>query len=253
MKDHLMVNVDDLMAPECFETTGAAKNSSGEAAAQAPTTVHTFLAVGESMAPEEEPLLQLVECRICQEEDSIKNLESPCACTGSLKPYEHGYTAPTRPHPDETTIDISGGWTITGTAFDLRDPRILAVAQNHIMEAEYDDYSATNASTAAFCRSAALVLMALLLLRHALTLTDEDDDDTSAMFSLFLLRAAGFLLPFYIMAWAVSILQRRRQRQEAAALAATEVAFILQSGQGTGVHFTIAPDSPTTPQHEPQP
>ena len=83
-----MVNVDDLMAPECFETTGAAKNSSGEAAAQAPTTVHTFLAVGESMAPEEEPLLQLVECRICQEEDSIKNLESPCACTGSLK-YAH--------------------------------------------------------------------------------------------------------------------------------------------------------------------
>ena len=83
-------------------------------------------------------------------------------------------------------------------------------------------------------------LMALLLLRHALTLTDEDDDDTSAMFSvseitilkiycwhciltlgilmvcnwqLFLLRAAGFLLPFYIMAWAISILQRRRQRQ----------------------------------------
>jgi hypothetical protein len=52
----------------------------------------------------------------------------------------------------------SGGWTITGTAIDLRDPRILAVAQNHIMEAEYDDYSATNASTAAFCRSAALVV-----------------------------------------------------------------------------------------------
>jgi hypothetical protein len=117
----------------------------------------------------------------------------------------------------------SGGWTITGTAIDLRDPRILAVAQNHIMEAEYDDYSATNASTAAFCRSAALVvsphrthvfqfilagaqknimhnrsclfikniclpfcvqLMALLLLRHALTLTDEDDDDTSAMLSV---------------------------------------------------------------------
>uniref|UniRef100_A0A0E0ES60 Uncharacterized protein n=1 Tax=Oryza meridionalis TaxID=40149 RepID=A0A0E0ES60_9ORYZ len=42
-------------------------------------------------------------------------------------------------------------------------------------------------------------------------------------------------------------------RSEAAALAATEVAFILQSGQGTGVHFTIAPDSPATPQHEPQP
>lgn len=30
---------------------------------------------------------------------------------------------------------------------------------------------------------------------------------------LFMLRAAGFLLPCYIMAWAISILQRRRQRQ----------------------------------------
>jgi len=273
-----MLNVDRLMVPEPIEVTGAPKSSSSrDTSAQPPSAAHSFFAVGDSMVPEEEPLLQITECRICQEEDDIKNLESPCACTGSVKyahracvqrwcnekgdvtceichePYEHGYTAPPRPHPDETTIDISGGWTITGTAFDLRDPRILAVAQNHIMEAEYDDYSATNASTAAFCRSAALVLMALLLLRHALTLTDEDDDDTSAMFSLFLLRAAGFLLPFYIMAWAISILQRRRHRQEAAALAATEVAFILQSGQGRGVHFTIAPDSPATPQHEPQP
>lgn len=40
--------------------------------------------------------------------------------------------------------------------------------------------------------------------------------------------------------------------QEAAALAATEVAFILQTGQGRGLHFTIAPESPTTPQQEPQ-
>uniref|UniRef100_A0A2P2L6I2 Uncharacterized protein MANES_06G092200 n=1 Tax=Rhizophora mucronata TaxID=61149 RepID=A0A2P2L6I2_RHIMU len=34
---------------------------------------------------EDDPLIQTVECRICQEEDSIKNLEIPCACNGSLK------------------------------------------------------------------------------------------------------------------------------------------------------------------------
>lgn len=34
---------------------------------------------------EEEPLLQLGECRICQEEDSINSLENPCGCSGSLK------------------------------------------------------------------------------------------------------------------------------------------------------------------------
>ncbi|OMO82444.1 hypothetical protein COLO4_23021 [Corchorus olitorius] len=37
---------------------------------------------------EEESLIQAVECRICQEEDSIQNLETPCACSGSLK-YAH--------------------------------------------------------------------------------------------------------------------------------------------------------------------
>lgn len=34
---------------------------------------------------EDAPLLQMGECRICQEEDSVNNLESPCACSGSLK------------------------------------------------------------------------------------------------------------------------------------------------------------------------
>uniref|UniRef100_A0A2C9V1F8 RING-CH-type domain-containing protein n=1 Tax=Manihot esculenta TaxID=3983 RepID=A0A2C9V1F8_MANES len=37
---------------------------------------------------EEEPLIQVAECRICQEEDSVNNLEIPCACTGSLKDME---------------------------------------------------------------------------------------------------------------------------------------------------------------------
>lgn len=55
---------------------------------------------------------------------------------------------------------LSGGWTITGTPLDLRDPRLLAMAEaeRHFLEAEYDEYAATNASGAAFCRSAALIV-----------------------------------------------------------------------------------------------
>lgn len=34
---------------------------------------------------EEAPLLTTAECRICQEEDSVDTLETPCACNGSLK------------------------------------------------------------------------------------------------------------------------------------------------------------------------
>lgn len=37
---------------------------------------------------EEEPLIQALECRICQVEDEITNLESPCNCCGSLKVFD---------------------------------------------------------------------------------------------------------------------------------------------------------------------
>ncbi|KAM0936419.1 putative E3 ubiquitin-protein ligase MARCH [Dioscorea sansibarensis] len=289
MGDHLVLCVDRLSMPRTLDTTqGDEKSTSfgnftyNVGSSVSPSSQMNSSIVDERVyindGDEEEPLIQTVECRICQEEDDVKNLEAPCACSGSLKyahracvqhwcnekgditceichePYKPGYTAPARPQPDETTIDISGGWTITGAPLDLHDPRILAVAaaQRHFLEADYDEYSDTNANGAAFCRSAALVLMALLLLRHALSITNTDgDDDASTYFSLFLLRAAGFLLPCYIMAWAISVLQRRRQRQEAAALAATEVAFILQSAQARALQFTIAPESPTTPQQEP--
>ncbi|KAJ4959641.1 hypothetical protein NE237_019551 [Protea cynaroides] len=268
MGDHLVLYVDRLITPAALQSMqgadgpGSSAESSCTQTALAPGSASEVKRVVEhEVSDEEEPLIQMVECRICQEEDHIKNLETPCACSGSLKfahrkcvqrwcnekgditceichqPYQSGYTAPPPPpQSEDTTIDIRqvGAWTISGAPLDLHDPRLLAMAaaERHFLEAEYDEYAATNASGAAFCRSAALILMALLLLRHALTITNPDGaDDASTFFSLFLLRAAGFLLPCYIMAWAISILQRRRQRQEAAAMAATEVAFVLQSGQ----------------------
>ncbi|XP_044486891.1 uncharacterized protein LOC123211964 isoform X2 [Mangifera indica] len=286
MSDHLILCVDHLVTPDNLhslqgnDAPGSSSEGSSSHTADPPAHVLDVEGVGEhGVSEEEEPLIQMVECRICQEEDSIKNLEVPCACSGSLKfahrkcvqrwcnekgditceichqPYQPGYTAPPRlPQSEDATIDISEPWTVSGAPLDLNDPRILAMAaaERHLLEADYDEYADSNASGAAFCRSAALILMALLLLRHALSLTNTDgEDDASTFFSLFLLRAAGFLLPCYIMAWAVSILQRRRQRQEAAALAATEVAFMLQAGQRRGLHFTIAPGPPVTPHQEP--
>ncbi|KAK4744487.1 hypothetical protein SAY87_010799 [Trapa incisa] len=159
---------------------------------------------------EEDPLIQNVEYWICQEEENIKNFETPCACAGSLKPYQPGYTAPPR-IPEDTTIDISEAWSLNGAHLDLPDSQILAMttADRHLLEADYDEYTYANDSGAAFCRSVALILMALLLLRHALYLNKGDDeDDALTFFSLFVLRAAGFLLPCYIMAWAISIIQR---------------------------------------------
>jgi hypothetical protein len=246
MGDHVVLFVDRLVRPMPVEPL--TQHPAEPAPEPLPPVIETPAGPSGSLPEnyddddedgEDEPLLQMAECRICQDDDSINNLENPCACSGSLKyahrkcvqrwcnekgdttceichkSYEPGYTAPP-PRPEETTIDIGGGWTISGTPLDLHDPRLLAIAEaeRQFFEAEYEGYAASNANGAAFCRSAALILMALLLLRHALSVTDVDaEDDPSTFFSLFLLRAAGFLLPCYIMAWAISILQRRRQRQ----------------------------------------
>eukprot|EP00249_Psilotum_nudum_P006138 c19482_g1_i1 orf=501-1370(+) len=199
---------------------------------------------------EGDPLTGSAECRICQEEDDIVNLESPCSCSGTLKYahrkcvqrwcnekgdivceichqlYKSGYVAPPPIpiHSDDFPIDIGA------QQLDLQDPRIYAMAaEQQYLEAQYGDYEAASASSAACCRSAALILIALLLLRHALTMTAVDtDEDMSTFLTLFLLRAAGFILPCYIMARAMSMLQRRRQAHEAA-MAASEVAVLLQA------------------------
>ncbi|KAF5796821.1 putative E3 ubiquitin-protein ligase MARCH [Helianthus annuus] len=211
----------------------------------------------------EESLIQSVECRICQEEDIIENVEVPCACSGSLKfahrkcvqrwcnekrdivceicrqPYKPGYTAPP-PQSDDTLIDIS-------------DPRVSAMSaaeQQRLIESDYDEYEDSGASSASLCRSAAIILMALLLLRHSLSIGDDDsddDDDPSVIFALFLLRAAEFLLPCYILVWAIGILQRCRQTQEDESLAAANVPFMTQAEQHRGLNVTIAPGPVVAP------
>ncbi|XP_075523953.1 uncharacterized protein LOC142556372 [Primulina tabacum] len=295
MGEHVVVNVDQISKPAAFEPgqlmqqavecgpTGKCPKI-GSSSSKAVEADKVVVVVLDNEADEEAPLIGVGECRICQEEDSLSNLESPCACNGSLKyahrkcvqhwcnekgditceichqTYQPGYTAPPRPPSDETAIDIGGVW-LSGTPLDMHDPQLLALAEaeRQLMESDYDDYNGTNSSGAAFCRSAALILMALLLLRHALSISDDgdadadgDQQDASTFFSLFLLRAVGFLLPCYIMIWAISILQRRRQRQEAAALAAAQFAIVVQSAQRQGLLVNSAAP-PVNSQAIPQP
>ncbi|XP_064935509.1 uncharacterized protein LOC103972878 isoform X3 [Musa acuminata AAA Group] len=273
MGDHVVLHVNQLLTPQTIgTTTGVDGSMSFAETAYCFAHTHPSTSIASScndqkgkeestVGEEDEPLIQMVDCRICQEEDNIKNLEAPCACSGSLKyahracvqrwcsekgditceicheQYKPGYIAPPRVHSDETMINVNSSWVITGSQLSLHDPRVLAAttSRGHLVEAEYAEL-ATDSSGAACFRSAALILMTILLLRHALIITNSDgdddyDDDASTYFSLFLLRVVGILLPCYIMVWIISILQQWRQRQEAAALAATQVSFNLQSGQ----------------------
>lgn len=83
MEDHLILRVDKLENSQEVEGPGfIQKASSSHVAGLATDTKETE---EYDVSGEDEPLIQTIECRICQEEDSIKNLEVPCACNGSLK------------------------------------------------------------------------------------------------------------------------------------------------------------------------
>lgn len=92
MGDHLNLCVDRLITPQSLQSMeeadapGSSVGGSCSQTAEIPTCVIDVKEVVEHDVPEEEePLIQMAECRICQEEDSIKSLEVPCACSGSLK------------------------------------------------------------------------------------------------------------------------------------------------------------------------
>lgn len=101
MGDHLVLcvdRVDRLSTPRTIDTTqGDEKSTSfGDSTYNVGSSVSPSSQMNSSIVEErvyindgdeEEPLIQTVECRICQEEDDIKNLEAPCACSGSLKVY----------------------------------------------------------------------------------------------------------------------------------------------------------------------
>ncbi|KAJ7569664.1 hypothetical protein O6H91_01G149800 [Diphasiastrum complanatum] len=199
-----------------------------------------------------------VECRICQEEDKLCHLEIPCSCRGSMKyahhrcvqhwcnekgnatceicnqPYESGYVVSTRPTPpNDVPSEFRGEWAMTG--IPQNDFHVLAIAAAQ----EYGEFAAVNASAAACCRSATFVLVAILLLRHAFAMASARGyEDVSTFFALFLLRAAGFLLPCYIMARIMNILHRRRLRQDIP-LATAEVAVLLRGGQNRELLFAV--------------
>lgn len=101
MSDHLVLYVDRLVRPG--EEVGSSSGPSSSPEIAGPSCDHhdhdhdhgddderiEVCSDGSGGDDEEEgekkPLIEMAECRICQEEDCVSNLENPCACSGSLK------------------------------------------------------------------------------------------------------------------------------------------------------------------------
>ncbi|XP_077229530.1 uncharacterized protein LOC143862375 [Tasmannia lanceolata] len=242
MVDEFMVCVDRIIASACFESVNEGFNRTGREENGENLFVNNSISLksnGEGCSKKSERKGEMIECRICQEEDEEHEMEAPCGCNGTLK-FAHrkciqrwcnkkgdvtceicnqvftpNYSvSPTRPSSDGMAIDIRQSW---GPRIDLHDPRFLAfaTAEPRLLQAEYDDYAVANTGGVACCRSIALILMLLLLVRHALMVTRDSGlvQDMSTFFDVSLLQFLGFLLPCYVMARALYILQSRRRRQ----------------------------------------
>ncbi|XP_052195348.1 uncharacterized protein LOC127803280 [Diospyros lotus] len=197
-------------------------------------------------------------CRICHEEDLIKKMESPCACCGSLKfahrscvqrwcnekknticeichqPYKAGYTAPALPNIEDAIIDIREG--MNGPAdFVLGVPpaRVMAAAgEENFGVLEYgDECITTSGALTAIIRSSVLIVLAILMMRHAFSLVNEDEKELCALFSIFLLRILAVLMPIYITTWITTVLHQRFRRHERVGFVATGPAMLMPSGR----------------------
>lgn len=89
MGDHLVVDVNRLVKPEISSGIDGKQHllsplPTGNSLASSSVEVASDERVDEA-DDEEAPLITMAECRICQDEDAITNMESPCACSGSLK------------------------------------------------------------------------------------------------------------------------------------------------------------------------
>ncbi|CAK7322508.1 unnamed protein product [Dovyalis caffra] len=246
MVDDFMVCVDRIiMASTCFESVNngerdrSSSNVVGVEATSKDGNVNesVFYVKGNEEGSCSLKKVEMVECRICQEEDEILDMEAPCGCNGTLKfahrkciqkwcnkkgditceicnqVFSPNYSLPpARSNADVMTIDIRQAWS---HHIDLHDSHLLAL-EHQLLQSEYEDYAVANTSSIACLRSVALILLIILLLRQALMVTRDSgmvqESSTFFSFQVSLLQFAGFLLPCYVMARSWYIVQSRRRR-----------------------------------------
>ncbi|CAA0813411.1 RING/FYVE/PHD zinc finger superfamily protein [Striga hermonthica] len=88
MGEHTVVNASQRRKPKVVDPTGKKPEMVGSSSSMTTDNDNVMMVVEHEEEDEQAPLIGLGECRICQKEDSFNNLESPCACSGSLK-YAH--------------------------------------------------------------------------------------------------------------------------------------------------------------------
>ncbi|CAM0905673.1 unnamed protein product [Alopecurus aequalis] len=176
------------------------------------------------------------QCRICHEEEEegfVTTMESPCACSGSLKyahrgcvqrwcdekgsilceiclqNYEPGYTVPPQKRQvAHVAVTIRGSLEVPRVDYqEPEDARLIgpgAVAG----DPAYADCTRDAGRSASWCRSLTVTFTVVLLLRHLVAmLTVGAGNQSLSLLTIYLLRSSGILLPFYVVMRLISAVQ----------------------------------------------
>ncbi|KAJ1283504.1 hypothetical protein BS78_03G132800 [Paspalum vaginatum] len=210
------------------------------------------------------------QCRIChdEEDEPRSSMESPCACSGSLKYAHRGCVQRWCDEKGSTTCEIclqnfEPGYTVppkktqpADVAVTIREslevPRLPYVPEEEDDEAalvgagdpEYAECARAAGRSASWCRSVAVTFTVVLLLRHLVTVATVGAANQFALslLTVYLLRASGILLPFYVVMRLISVIQQgqrqyrlqllEEQRRHALRLARSQ-------GQGQQQHIIL--------------
>lgn len=247
MGDHFVLLVDRLLTESTLEAALQHRNSLQLSSSRGEDMSTGFSSHTMDIDINSSPA-DLVQCKICHEEDEDSNMDIPCSCLGSLKyahhecvqkwcnekgdniceiccqQYKPCYIAPPPLlHYGGTPMNLRGfrgHWEISRE--DLSNPEFLAMVSrgpNSYIDEDPDEYSEHASQSLICCRSVAIIFTVLLIFRHALPIIISVSGDDSMPFFEVIMLSIGIVMPIYIMVKAyMAIRHRRRHHQDVRSL-----------------------------------
>nr|XP_015635067.1 uncharacterized protein LOC9269132 isoform X1 [Oryza sativa Japonica Group]XP_025875891.1 uncharacterized protein LOC9269132 isoform X1 [Oryza sativa Japonica Group] len=202
----------------------------------------------------------MVECRICQEEGDESYMETPCCCKGSLKYAHHAciqrwcnekgdtvceiclqqftpnYTAPLKlfRHGRNLISFRRSGERSDNIDTDRSQEHFAQTSDQAAGTSSFDSQNSSPKGVF-YCRVVAISLMALLVLRDAISLILGDPEVYSiALFTLLMIRTAGIVIPIYIILVSVTTLLHRYRQHQVCYHIASSIQATSGSARGNG-------------------
>lgn len=213
----------------------------------------------------------IYQCRICHEEEeesASKSIEAPCSCSGTVKfahreciqrwcdekgnticeiclqKFEPGYTIPKKARLADVAVTIRESLEVPRQGYELHGIRLMAIAAEEVetLDPDYAECSSATERSASCCRSVAIIFTILLLVRYLSSwLNGGSDHYAFALLASLLLRAAGVLLPLYIIMRIIEAIRHRQhqQQQYEAAISSLEEADEEDDNDDEQIEYTV--------------